>query len=361
MIKKIIVLCLAFVCLVTINTRALTDDLARNIYKLPDTTVNVSEADDGDIWFDMGAVINTVRLIDDNAYYGNLIITNDTSTAVKLTQLAPVGAVPITHTAYGVTYDKADMKVILTDWMYMSFKSDAGNGLSISDNTIDKFDGEVIWGSNSPYQFVQTVIDISSSDIVLNPGDSITLYYDFTFSYKADNRVMDASYILGADIVFEETADRYQITTEAVNGEIDKSVTNIVAGVSRVINFKANDGYVLDKVIVDGQEIAITAGMTSYEFTDIDSDHTISVEYKKQETGETNSGDIGQKDNDKQKNETKNNVVATNKQNKNTNVDNNVIIKTKLPFTGSTDGLLGLTILIAGIFGLLGYQKNSID
>lgn len=355
MVKKIIILFLTFACFLTVNTKAIVTDLAWHTNKLSDAYINISETEDNAIWFDVSAAIGAGRLAPDNAYYGNLIINNDTSTPVKLTNLMPAGAVPITNG----TFTEAQMKFVLTNWMYMSFNSDAGNGLNIPDKTIANF-GNAQWDNSliSGFQVVQTDVDISGSNIILNPGDFMTLYYDFTYSWETDNRAnSNMPFLVGFDILYEEAAATYQITTEVVNGEIDQSVTNISAGASQVINFKSNDGYVLAKVIVDGQEIAITEGMASYEFTDIASDHTISVEYKKQEINDNQNSE--QKDNKENNEQLVDNPQTKSQNNTSEKSSSNTVLKTKIPFTGNNNGLLGLTMLAVGLLSVLEYRKNN--
>lgn len=80
------------------------------------------------------------------------------------------------------------------------------------------------------------------------------------------------------------TPPAYIIRTEVVNGEIDPMV-GVIEGNSITVNFKANEGYILKEIIVDGVSIELN-GQTSYEFSEVTSDHSIKVVYEEVEEPE---------------------------------------------------------------------------
>lgn len=364
---KILMLLIVFGIVFTVDIKAISADLSRIERSIPDVNYNISTAQNNRLdvnIMDLCAKTYSTCGGAGVAYYGNIVITNDTAMTVQINNLLPSGAVPVTKSIRGVTYDEATMRTILTDWYYMSFKSEAGVGLNVPDTTLASFD-DATWTylnyGNTAYQSVQGDIDITSSDIIIQPGTSITLYYDFTLSMQAGSQTTSLTSQVAVSLLFQKY---YHITTEVVNGEIDQSLSKVAEGSNQLIKFKADDGYVLAKVIVDGEEIAIDENITCYEFTDIASDHTIRVEYKKQEA----SGNVKQND-EQQDNPVKKNNLPENKrndaENKSNNIKNNenkTLIKAKLPFTGSSnDDLLGLALMLVGIFELWSYQKNSID
>ncbi|MGE5493851.1 MAG: InlB B-repeat-containing protein, partial [Burkholderiales bacterium] len=69
----------------------------------------------------------------------------------------------------------------------------------------------------------------------------------------------------------------YNITTSATNGTITPSRT-VSYGDSATIEYKANTGYHLESIAIDGVPLADISGYeNSYTFTNVDDDHTISV------------------------------------------------------------------------------------
>lgn len=75
----------------------------------------------------------------------------------------------------------------------------------------------------------------------------------------------------------------YIITTSAgQGGSIDTAKTvSVIAGASATFNIKANEGYAIEDVKVDGKSIGV---VDSYEFKDVNANHTISVTFKQVES-----------------------------------------------------------------------------
>ena len=74
--------------------------------------------------------------------------------------------------------------------------------------------------------------------------------------------------------------NKYKITTEVVNGTIDDSIESVKTGEDVTIKYKAKDGFVLVKIIIDGKEIEIGDYKDSYTFKSVDKDHSIKVVYE---------------------------------------------------------------------------------
>ena len=83
-------------------------------------------------------------------------------------------------------------------------------------------------------------------------------------------------------VVYEQDVPKeYQITTSIDHGTIDPSQSQIEEGTDVTIEYTPDDGYYVDSILVDGQEVDIEAYPDAYPFEEIDSNHTISVVCKK--------------------------------------------------------------------------------
>ena len=77
---------------------------------------------------------------------------------------------------------------------------------------------------------------------------------------------------------------RYKVTTSITNGTITDTVTGLAPGSDCDIIYTPNDGYYVKSVTVDGTVVSgsdLEAVRSSYSFTNIQGDHTISVECAK--------------------------------------------------------------------------------
>ncbi len=70
----------------------------------------------------------------------------------------------------------------------------------------------------------------------------------------------------------------YDVSTSCTNGTISAS-DEILTGGSYTVSYKPYEGYQLNSILVDGVAVDIQEYPSSYTFTDIADDHTISVEY----------------------------------------------------------------------------------
>lgn len=74
-----------------------------------------------------------------------------------------------------------------------------------------------------------------------------------------------------------------KIVTEVVNGAITPSDENILFGTDKKIDYSPSEGYVLDNITVDEENVDESQYKNSYSFTNIRDDHRIKVVYSKPE------------------------------------------------------------------------------
>lgn len=84
--------------------------------------------------------------------------------------------------------------------------------------------------------------------------------------------------------------EKYRITTEAENGEIEDDIT-VSSGTDVTINYTPNEGYILSEIEVDGQKVSIEEFNNNYLFSNVNANHHIKVIYVKEETDENNEPD----------------------------------------------------------------------
>ena len=73
----------------------------------------------------------------------------------------------------------------------------------------------------------------------------------------------------------------YKITTEVENGTIDDAIHRISKGQTKTIKYRANNGYMIKSITVDGVSCAVNSYLTSYTFSNITGNHHIKVVYEK--------------------------------------------------------------------------------
>ncbi len=95
----------------------------------------------------------------------------------------------------------------------------------------------------------------------------------FADSYAFEN--IDADHSI--NVVYE--INTYEVETEVENGTIDESCT-VNWSDNKTINYSADEGYHLAKVIVDGKEVDIDKYPESYPFENVRENHSIKVVYE---------------------------------------------------------------------------------
>ena len=72
--------------------------------------------------------------------------------------------------------------------------------------------------------------------------------------------------------------------TQSANGKIDYYTDAFEFGQNGTFIIRANSGYTIKCIIVDGQEIEINKTETQYTFENISQDHTITAEFEVDDT-----------------------------------------------------------------------------
>ena len=114
--------------------------------------------------------------------------------------------------------------------------------------------------------------ELKSIEVDGNPCDIEEFADNYSFSnIKANHHIK---------VVYEPL--KFKVTTNAVNGTIDESKTDVPYGENVTINYIPNEGYHLDSITVDDKELEdIDNNKDSYTFNKIDKDHDIKVVYEK--------------------------------------------------------------------------------
>jgi hypothetical protein len=172
-----------------------------------------------------------------------------------------------------------DYKVVLDEWLLYSFAIDS-KGFKFADTPVAKIPNSNIIEDGNTLRSEHGFVDFG--EIKLAPEESITLYYDFSMAWLSDNRTVGMPIATYFDIEIEEP-NFYSIETEAVNGVVDETLNNVVEGFEVTVNYEPNEGYELDKVIIDDVEQDIEQYKDSYTFTDVHENHKVQVSYKETE------------------------------------------------------------------------------
>ena len=136
---------------------------------------------------------------------------------------------------------------------------------------------------------------ITESNLELDEGSSTTIVYGCDEDHRRKSLLVDGEEVdiseyptaytfenLQADhkiqAIFEEIPV-YTITGSATNGEIEESISGREQE-SVTVFFEPQEHFVVDTVIVDGEEIAVTSDTAGYTFDHLTKDHTIDVHFK---------------------------------------------------------------------------------
>ena len=127
---------------------------------------------------------------------------------------------------------------------------------------------------------VTAATTLPGSTTVLVPAEDGTTTKTYTINFT----VATAPASSGSSSGGSSTPMTYTITTTAgEGGSIDTAKTVIVnAGKSSKFNVKPDEGYTIEDVKVDGKSIGV---VSSYEFTKVSANHTISATFKKIDSG----------------------------------------------------------------------------
>ena len=108
--------------------------------------------------------------------------------------------------------------------------------------------------------------------------------YEF-FGWYTDetctNKITNVEMIQADMTIYGKYIEKPKITTEVENGTIDPDIEGITKGANETISYKANDGYMLKSVTIDGATQDINTCFNNYTFENIQDDHHIKVVYEK--------------------------------------------------------------------------------
>ena len=208
-------------------------------------------------------------------YTGSLIYTGSSSTSENLSNVASGG-----YGSAGVTYEvtvSGDFEAIV----YLLNKLDA------FDDAITETEQEY---SGNTYNLTVNTYASTNTSIYNEYDDCAITNTGSTAAYVS--RVSVGSIMVGqvgtATVNFAviptgvwevEYTPSYTITTSVTNGTISATGT-VEGGTSKTITYSPDTGYALKSVTVDGQSVSTTTYASSYTFSDITEDHTISVVYE---------------------------------------------------------------------------------
>ena len=163
-------------------------------------------------------------------------------------------AIDVVHRANSTTIDR---------WLYIITASAESNGSISPSGTV------YVWRNSSETFEISANTGYEISDVLVD-GESQGPVASYTFSKINDDHTISATFIL----------KRYTVTASAgTGGNISPSgEVSVIPGSEQSFTISANTDYDILDVLVDGES---QGAVTSYTFTDISSDHTISVTFKK--------------------------------------------------------------------------------
>ncbi|MEG0378309.1 MAG: hypothetical protein RR614_07500, partial [Eubacterium sp.] len=139
-------------------------------------------------------------------------------------------------------------------------------------------DVNVVWAYNTT--------KYEAKEVKVNGVTLEALETEMMYSFGNIQSDCSLEVVLGEKEPLDPGKDQFSITTGVANnlgGTIDKSVV-VNRGESKTINWKANDGYEVLSVIVDGRlrdDLSKLGPSGSTQFDQIDANHTIMVSFKK--------------------------------------------------------------------------------
>lgn len=140
----------------------------------------------------------------------------------------------------------------------------SSNGKITPEGTTDVYEGQTITyeiDPNKGYRIKDVLVD----------GVSVGNEYEYTFTNIMKNHTIEAKF---------EEVELYTITAKAgINGTITPvGVTELEEGENKTYKIKANTGFTIEDVLVDGKSVG---KVSTYKFKDIDKNHTIEAKFTK--------------------------------------------------------------------------------
>ena len=201
-------------------------------------------------------------------YGDTATVTYTPDTGYQLSSVT-VDGTPVDITTYPSSYTFSDIDSdheidVVYEVITYDITTSVTNGTITPSQTIDYGDTTTItYAPGTGYELSSVTVDGTPVDITVYPSS-------YTFSnVTADHEIA---------VVYETT--ELNISTSVTNGTITPgSIVNY--GDTAVIEYSPNTGYSLESVIVDGTPVDIATYPSSYTFSDITENHSISVVYAK--------------------------------------------------------------------------------
>jgi len=128
---------------------------------------------------------------------------------------------------------------------------------------------EVTHGQNKTFTITPSA-NYHIENVLVN-GSSVGAVSTYTFSNVTSNQTISATFAINT----------YTITASAgSNGSITPSGNVVVNhGANQTFTIEANENYVIESLTVDGGNVAVSGSSTTYEFTNVTANHSISVAF----------------------------------------------------------------------------------
>lgn len=149
---------------------------------------------------------------------------------------------------------------------------------SVQGGTITPTDGALKEGSSKTVEYAPDdgyhLVSITVDGSTVDPEEYPSSY---TFENITEDHVIRVVYEQNQQK--PEPGETYKVETSIDHGTITDSRDDIPEGSDVTIDFRPDDGYYVDKILVDGEEVQ-NDGQTFHQFPDIDKDHTVTVTCK---------------------------------------------------------------------------------
>ena len=192
-------------------------------------------------------------------------------------------------------FDKKEYSIGETIKNIINFKNDGNTDAKVKDATVSDTPGNGVKintdtikvNYNGLGKYVINIVDkvTGAFNVVFDfftGGEEATITYDSVIEKNVETIENTAS-AEGVGISKIDTkavaTPKYTITTEVVNGNISPN-QEVVRGGDSKIEYTPKDGYKLKKITVDGNEVEKSKFDKEYNFTKVNDNHKIKVEYE---------------------------------------------------------------------------------
>jgi len=171
----------------------------------------------------------------------------------------------------------------LTNPVYYTITASSGSDGNISPPgsiLVSQGDNQTFTFTPNPgYQIDQVFVDGTNNTTAVSAGS-------YTFTNVTANHTISVSFK-------QEAVPTYMITASAGSGGIisPSGIRSVNQGDNQTFTFTPNTGFDIDQVLVDGTNNPAAVSEGSYTFTNVTTDHTISVSFKQKQYTITASAD----------------------------------------------------------------------